>query len=551
MRWIAAILTLWAGVAAAEDRVLILANENYRDAADLSGASDVLAAATALTANGFQVVAEGDLTTVRMRSLLSDLLLDLAPGDHLVLIVAGHFAQSPSETFAIGTEASLPDLAQVGGVGVSLATILDVAGRVPGGALVLLGTQSVRLPLGQGLVPGIGALAIPQGVTVVRGDAAGIAAFAATVVVKRGLSLPAMLAEAPDLTAEGFLAGIPFRPEGVAVPVPVQPGPTEAERAEEDRIWAEAKKQGSIAAYEAYVAAWPIGRYATAARAEAARLRADPAVQAGLTEEALGLSRDQRRAIQRQLSLLGIDPKGVDGVFGPGSRAAIKTWQERNAERVSGFFTRDQILRLTAQADRRAAELEAEAAARRAEQERQDRLYWDQTGAAGDEAGLRTYLKRYPDGLFAELANERLRVIEDARRAEAALQDRAAWDRARAADTPGAYGDYLAAYPNGAFDTDAQARIEELTQAALGEEDRARAEAAESALNLNDLARGLIEQRLTALDLKPGPADGVFDDRTRRAIRRFQAARGFPETGYLDQGAMVALLAGGVLKLGE
>jgi peptidoglycan hydrolase-like protein with peptidoglycan-binding domain len=350
---------------------------------------------------------------------------------------------------------------------------------------------------------------------------------------------------------------VAFRADGVATPPPVvtpappRPGQTDAERAEEDRIWADAQRLNSQAAYQTYLARYPAGRFATAARAEIARIAADPAAVARAAEDALGLSRDQRRAIQRQLSIMGFDPRGIDGLFGPGSRAAITAWQRANGETPNGFLTRDQILRLTAQAERRAAELEAEAAARRAEQERQDRIYWDQTGAAGDEAGLRAYLQRHPDGLFAELAQARLDTIEAERRAEAAAQDRAAWDQARAADSPAAYLNYLAAYPRGAFVADARARIEALENPGLSEADRARAEAAEGALRLNGLARNLIEQRLDALGTRPGDVDGVFDDRTRRAIRRFQASRGLPETGYLDQTVMVALLAGGVLRMGE
>lgn len=332
---------------------------------------------------------------------------------------------------------------------------------------------------------------------------------------------------------------------------PPPPPRTDAERAEDDRQAAAARRAGTIAAWQGYLARWPVGAAAAEARAEIARLQADPALQARAAEDALGLTRDQRRAIQRQLSLLGFDPRGIDGLFGPGSRAAITAWQRANAEVANGFLTRDQMLRLTAQADRRTAELEAEAAARQAEQERQDRLYWDQTGAAGDEAGLRAYLRRHPDGLFAELAQARLDAIEAERRAQAAAADRAAWDRARGADTVAAYRAYLAEFPRGAFVPQAEARIEALAAPAPPEPDRAAAEAAEAALNLGPLARQLIEQRLEALALRPGTVDGSFDEATRRAIRRFQAARGLPETGYLDQTGVVALLAGGVITLGE
>jgi hypothetical protein len=126
-----------------------------------------------------------------------------------------------------------------------------------------------------------------------------------------------------------------------------------------------------------------------------------------------------------------------------------------------------------------------------------------------------------------------------------------AWDRAEAANTQASYQDYLGQFPRGAFAAEAQARIEALQEEAQGGADRARAEAAEAALGLNPLARTLIERRLDGLGLKPGEADGVFDERTRRAIRRFQQSRNQPRTGYLDQAAVVALLAGGIIKFGE
>jgi peptidoglycan hydrolase-like protein with peptidoglycan-binding domain len=551
---LAALVVVLAGAAAADDRALVVANQNYADAEDLAGAADVAAAAPFLTAAGFLTVSGSDLASRDLRARLSLLLQSVGPRDRVVILLAGHFAQSDSETWFLGTEAAVPDLATVGAVGIGLGTVLEIAGRAPGGAVVILGTEEGDIALGKLLRPGIGALEIPQGVAVLAGDAAAVADFAARVLPNRGVSLAEMVDQVRSIAAQGFLpADLPFRPATVAAPAPVEPAQTDAEKAEEDRIWAEAKRRGLPQAFDDYLLRYPTGRYAALAKAEAARLRADPAVQARLSEEALALNRDQRRAVQRQLRLLGFDPKGIDGLFGPGSRAAIAAWQQRNSETVTGFLNRDQILRLAAQADRRAAELEAEAEAKRAEQERLDRLYWDQTGAAGDEAGLRAYLKRYPDGLFAELATERLAVFEAERRAEAAAADRAAWDRAVSADTVEGYRDYLASQRQGAFIAEAQARIEALSaDAAEAEaEDRAEAEAREQQLALSDLARNLIETRLAALEFEPGPVDGVFDEDTRRAIRRFQEVREMPQTGYLDEESMVALLAGGVLQLGE
>ena len=268
----------------------------------------------------------------------------------------------------------------------------------------------------------------------------------------------------------------------------------------------------------------------------------DPAARARAGEDALSLSRDQRRQIQRDLSILDIDPKGIDGLFGPGSRGAIARWQRQNGHEATGFVTAEQIAQLAAQSERRAAELEAEAAARKAEQDRQDRLYWDQTGAAGDEPGLRAYLKRYPDGLFAELAQERLKVFDDARRQQAEANDRADWDKAAAADSAAAYKDYIARHPDGAFVEEAR---QKLADAAAGQADqsaRDEAERIENGLGLNGVTRSIIEQRLAALGLKPGPADGVFDDDTRRAIRRYQRARGLPVTGYLTQQTVARIL---------
>jgi hypothetical protein len=139
-------------------------------------------------------------------------------------------------------------------------------------------------------------------------------------------------------------------------------------------------------------------------------------------------------------------------------------------------------------------------------------------------------------------------VIDADRAAQAAGQDRAAWDRARDANTVEAYRGYLQVFPQGTFAEQARARIEALTEAPAQSAAEAQAAAAEAALGLNEVTRRLVETRLDVLGLRPGTVDGVFDDSTRRAIRRYQTARTLPVTGYLDQDTVVRLLADSLFR---
>lgn len=529
--------------AAAQDAALIIGNESYRAGAD-AAAGDALDAAEPLERAGFIVRRGADLDDDAMQALLARHYDDTAAPGRSVILLAGQFAHAGGETWLLAVDARAPTLGAADAAGLPLSQVLAVAAERPGGAIVLLGSGEGDFALGRGLSPGIGTLTVPQGVTVIRGGAAPVAALAAGLPGRRGETPAQIAAAAEGLVVEGFRGGFaPFLPAvpGADAPRPDASGPPDGPAQDEAGFWRATEAIGSRAAYRAYLDRFPSGDHAADARAALTALD-DPAARARAAEAALGLSREQRRQIQRDLSILDIDPKGIDGLFGPGSRTAIATWQRRNGEAATGYVTAEQIAVLGGQAARRAAELEAEAATRQAEQDRQDRLYWDETGAKGDEASLRAYLRRYPDGLFAEAAQDRLATFEADRRAEAAAADRAAWDRALRTDTPRAYRDYLAAFPEGAFVADARRRLAGPEGTAEGEAARQRAEAGEAALNLSPVMRSLVEQRLAGLGLKPGPADGRFDEATRRALRRYQQARGLPVSGYLNQQTVARLL---------
>ena len=534
-----ALVVCLAGPVAAQDAALVIGNEIYRNAANISAANDALEAADALETAGFRVRKGGDLNLAQMRELARAHYGDTVAPGRSVILLAGHFAHHGGATWFLGTEANAPGLADADAAGIPLGTVLEMAAERPGAAIVLLGTEARRLTLGRGLIAGIGEFEVPQGVTVISGDAAEIAAFATGILTTPGQSAAALAEQADGLSVRGFLGNAaPFLAKTTILPaVPgVGSSAAAADQVERD-LWETTRTVNTVKGYEAYLRRYPDGLFVEAAR-RAIAAQNDPVARARAAEDALRLSRDQRRQIQRDLSILDIDPRGIDGLFGAGSRTAIATWQRRNGYEASGYIAGEQIAVLAAQAETRAAELEAEAAKRQAAQETQDRLYWEQTGKAGDEPGLRAYLKRYPDGLFAELAQDRLKVFDDQRKGNAAVAERAAWDRALRINTAAGFREYLAAYPGGAFAEDARQILADMG-ASEADQDAMRAE---EALGLNDGLKRLIEQRLAALGLKPGVVDGRFDADTRRAIRRYQQARRLPVSGYLNQQTVARLL---------
>lgn len=71
-----------------------------------------------------------------------------------------------------------------------------------------------------------------------------------------------------------------------------------------------------------------------------------PLAGAAQDEADLRLTRDQRRAVQAGLTRRGFDTRGVDGVFGRGTRAAIAAWQRANDAPETGYLTAAEAQRL-------------------------------------------------------------------------------------------------------------------------------------------------------------------------------------------------------------
>ncbi len=208
-----------AGPVAAQDAAMVIANENYRDGPDISAADDALDAADALEGAGFLVRKGGDLTIAGMRDLLRGFYGDTGQSGRSVILLSGHFVHHGDATWLLGTDADAPGLADADEAGLPLGTVLEIAAERPGAAIVLLGTEERRMTLGRGLLGGIGSIQAPQGVTVITGDAADIAAFASGILTRPGQSAAELAARAGDLSVTGYLGdAAPFLPEAAAVP---------------------------------------------------------------------------------------------------------------------------------------------------------------------------------------------------------------------------------------------------------------------------------------------------------------------------------------------
>ncbi len=152
------------------------------------------------------------------------------------------------------------------------------------------------------------------------------------------------------------------------------PAPSNNDGAAELIMWETVQNitvpEQQIAALNLYVETYPQGRFARLAEIQIASLAAPeptpvsppaqiaPDVPRGPvapspaeTEQLLRLNRDDRRAVQSALTMLGYDTNGVDGVFGGNTRRALRNYQQARGQQVTGYLTRESLAALAAAAE--------------------------------------------------------------------------------------------------------------------------------------------------------------------------------------------------------
>lgn len=542
LRALAACLCLAPGIALADPAALVIGNSNYRDLPDVRTAGDIRRLADRLGRAGVTVRVRENAGTEALATALAGFEADAGDREGAVVYLAGRFVHSRSDTYFLAADARATSLEAVRREGLPLSTLLPLLAASGGRAVLALGDGGAFEEDADFLDAGIGPLAVPQGVTVLTGPPDDLRTILAAAVEGEAVLDPEAL-RATDVALSGFVpwdGRLPLSATAAAAPDP---------RDGEIAYWEAVRGLDTIEGYENYLGRYPRGVYAAEAAERIAALRDAPRREAEAAEAALELNREQRREIQRALTLLGYDPRGIDGIFGRGTRSAIGAFQSAEGYAATGYLDREQIRRLDRLARARSEELEAEARREAERAAEADRRYWRQTGASGREDDLRRYLDRYPDGIFSDDARAELRAIEDARRPEVSAVERLTWQQAEADGSADAYREYLRRYPDGAYAGIAREEIARLESDLRGGNDRRIAERGEEQMNLSVGTRRTIEARLEALNYGPGRVDGIFDDRTRTALLRYQRDRGLPATGYMNDPTMVRILADTVISI--
>lgn len=195
----------------------------------------------------------------------------------------------------------------------------------------------------------------------------------------------------------------------------------------------------------------PVSDHLARLQAPVQAQHADPREEQ-LREQALHLTRNERRRIQRDLQDLDHDPGYTDGYFGRRTLAAVSKWQRDNGYWPTGYFSARQLREMRQDAD----------AVRRGTTEHRtaaDHACWIETRAEqGQIRGMRRYLERYPNGIFSAYARQQIREADN----RLFRKEREFWADAQRLDTRRDYRSYLDRYPRGRFVSQARRRINEL-----------------------------------------------------------------------------------------
>jgi uncharacterized caspase-like protein len=384
---------------------LVMGNSAYQFTPHLPNpTNDAEAMASALQRLGFEVSKGIDLDRAETELLIREFTKKLPGADVALFFYAGHGMQVARQNYLIPVDAQLTDETDLHFEATDLNLVLNLMEREPRVNLVFLDACRDN-PLSQKLARSMGSTrstAVGRGLALVNAQDGSFIAFATQPdnvaldgegnhspftaallnhIETPGLSLSEMMIrvrndvktttngqqvpkEESSLTSSFYfqpasnatttIASVePSVPPTTSVTTPTTPAVDK-----EVVFWDSIKDSSSPGQFEAYLAQFPNGTFASLARVRLEELKAakttEPEQVAVLTtpetaepaaeqvERSIGLTRQGRSRVQLALTLLGYRTGGTDGVLGKKSRAAVSAWQTDQGEVATGFLTSKQ-----------------------------------------------------------------------------------------------------------------------------------------------------------------------------------------------------------------
>lgn len=380
----------------AESRVaLVVGNGAYRKAGKLiNPTNDATAVADMLRGTGFKVVVGTDLTREGMLDKLSEFGAISRGADVALFFYAGHGIQVEGRNFLVPIDADLKTDFDAKTRSIEIDQVLQATMSEAKVKLVLLDAcrdNPFVTEIKRSLASTTRSTVVQTGLAEMRSGEGTLIAFATgpgqTALDGEGRHSPftrALLAHLPkpgveidlalkhvraqvqeetrkqqlpwsntNMTGVFYMRDAPKGQQVAALAPPVAGVPSLG--ADQDTLfWSSVKDSTNPSDYRAYLDKFPNGTFADLARG---RIASPPkpgtvpganqgearSLEASLsTEDALNLDRNAWREVQRRLTHLKYDTKGIDGSVGNGTRRAITAWQQAKGFPAPGYFNRPQ-----------------------------------------------------------------------------------------------------------------------------------------------------------------------------------------------------------------
>ncbi len=305
---------------------------------------------------------------------------------------------------------------------------------------------------------------------------------------------------------------------------PVQAGGADAAWEKEFGMWRNASKNGAAEDYEAYLKAYPEGKFAKVAASRIAKLAA-----AAMPEEAPQDNADASQPADNEN--MDADTAAADsGAMQPDDGAMAEEQADVSGDANPPAVVKQPPLGSDPEmADSNDQTVDEQAAQAPSDWE-QEYALWKAASDGNTVAEYEAYLSAYPKGKFAPIAQSRIVALAAAEQpvpgvAEGdatANSDQAMPDDQQAQDDQMQGNDNADQAENDVGENDSVDRNAPLMAGTPETEDLLEFE-----------GRAEMQGRLSSLGFDTGGADGSFGPRSRTAIAAWQEANGAPVTGYL------------------